>query len=100
MSVDPFTAAYTTGAATLAVAELVAVARQKGGQTITEKTKGTPVTHATMSSLLTWGAFHFAVDDYLDCGLAVNVAVAIFGGALGLSAFRRRKANGQSALCR
>tara|TARA_R110000803_G_scaffold206631_1_gene274031 strand:+ start:434 stop:577 length:144 start_codon:yes stop_codon:yes gene_type:complete len=47
-----------------------------------------------MSSLLTWGAFHFAVDDYLDSGLAVNVAVAIFGGALGLSAFRRRKANG------
>lgn len=98
MSIDPFSAAYTTGAATLAVAELVAVARQKGGQTITEKTKGTRVTHATMSSLLTWGAFHFAVDDYLDSGLAVNVAVAIFGGALGLSAFRRRKANGYGAL--
>ena len=74
----------------LTVAELVAIAQQKGEQTITEKTKGTPVTHAAMSSLLTWGAFHFTVDDYLDSGLAVNVAVAIFGGALGLSAFHHR----------
>lgn len=86
---DPFTASYISGAATLVVAELWAVARRKSGDTITEKTKGTPVTHAAMSSLLAWGLFHFTADDWIDAPVSVNVAVAAAGGALGLFAHRR-----------
>jgi hypothetical protein len=87
---DPFTIAYVSGAATLVAAELWAVARQKGGTTITQKTKATPVTHAAMASLLTWGAFHFTLDDYLDSGPSANLLTALVGGTLGLAAYRHR----------
>lgn len=88
---DAFTVAYTSGAVTLVVAELWAVARRKSGDTITEKTKGTPVTHAAMSSLLGWGLYHFTADDWLDSSVSANVVVAVASGLLGLAANRRRQ---------
>ena len=91
MSISPFTAAYVSGAVTLVVSELWAVARQERGDTITEKTKASPLTHMAMASLLTWGAFHFTADDYLDSGPPANIAIALAGGAFGLAAHRRRQ---------
>lgn len=84
---DTFTVAYISGAATLVAAELIAVARSKSGDTITEKVKANRGLHSIMVSLLTWALIHFTLDPQ---DVASNVAVAASGAALGWKASRRR----------
>jgi len=84
---DPFTAAYLSGAAVLISAELAAVFRKQGADTITTKVKRSRILHTAMVSLLTWGLVHFTVDPE---SAATNIAVAIGGGALGAVASRHR----------
>ena len=83
---DPFTAAYLSGAAVLISAELAAVFRKQGGDTITTKVKRSRILHSLMVSLLTWGLVHFTLNPE---DVATNVAVAIGGAGLGAGVSRR-----------
>ena len=88
---DAFTAAYLSGAAVLITAEFVAIFRKRSGDTITEKTKSTRITHMAMSSLLGWGLWHFVGSDVTGYdSLAANIAVATAGGVAGAVAHSRR----------
>jgi hypothetical protein len=91
---DPFAVAYVSGAATLVAAEFYAIFRRRGkGDTITEKVKGSRPLHAIMSSLLVWGVWHFIGSDLTGRDdVATNVAVAIGGGVLGVSAHAKPSA--------
>ena len=91
---DPFAVAYVSGAATLVAAELYAVVRRRGrGDTITEKVKKSRPLHAIMSSLLIWGVWHFVGSDMTGRDdVATNIAVAIGGGVLGVSAHSKPSA--------
>lgn len=81
---DPFTVAYLSGASVLVAAEFAALFRRKPGDTITEKVKASRLLHSLMSSLLTWGVWHFVVNDAVGHdSLAANLGVAIAGGAAG-----------------
>jgi hypothetical protein len=93
MPVDPLAAAYLSGAAVLIIAEAVAVVAPRRGDTITEKTKRMPVTHAAMSSLLVWGSWHFVGEEFAPSPWPVHVAVAVGGAVAGLAAHRRRNAS-------
>lgn len=88
---DPFTVSYVSGAAVLVVAEGVAILRRNSGDTITEKVKASRLLHSLMSSLLTWGVWHFIGNDLTGYdSLAANIGVAIAGGAAGVVAHARR----------
>lgn len=88
---EPFTAAYLSGATVLVVAELTAVFRRQSGDTITEKVKASRILHAAMSSLLVWGVWHFVGNDLTGHdGLATNIAIASAGAAAGVAAHSRR----------
>ena len=90
---DPFTASYLTGAAVLITAEFAAIFRKKPGDTITEKVKKSRPLHAIMSSLLIWGVWHFVGSDMTGRDdVATNIAVAIGGGVLGVSAHSKPSA--------
>ena len=89
MKVDPFTVAYISGAGVLISAELAAVFRKQQGDTITEKVKRSPLLHATMTSLLTWGLVHFTAD---PADVATNLGIVVAGAALGVAASRARSA--------
>lgn len=88
---DPFTASYLSGATVLVVAEFAAIFRKHPGDTITEKVKASRLLHSVMSSLLTWGLWHFVGNDVTGHdSLATNIAIATAGGAAGAVAHSRR----------
>lgn len=88
---DPFTVAYLSGASVLVAAEFAALFRRKPGDTITEKVKASRLLHSLMSSLLTWGVWHFIGNDLTGYdSLAANIGVATAGGAAGVVAHARR----------
>jgi hypothetical protein len=88
---DASSAAYLSATAVLVLAELRALITKDNDDTITHKVKASTPLHAAMVSLLTWGLYHFTLEDEIgNPGAAAGVAVAVAGGLLGFWVSRRR----------
>ncbi|RMF59970.1 MAG: hypothetical protein D6746_07520 [Bacteroidetes bacterium] len=87
--------AYIAGGLTLLVAELIAVASRRRGDTITEMVKSTMVTHSVMGGFVAWLVWHFLGSDLTGVSHpVVDVTAGAAGVLAGAVAAARRRRRG------